>query len=55
MRTMDRFAEELSKHDAEAGDPGGKVSRVSKALGIEVNYGRALLQRIRNELGDQAR
>lgn len=51
---LDRFAELLSEHDAEAGDPGGNVRAVAKTMGISYGYARVMLQRLCAIFGDQA-
>lgn len=51
----DRFAEELSKHNLETGDPGGDVVACARRLGIKPQNANAMLQRIRRKLGPQAR
>lgn len=55
QRGIDRFAEALSKHDAEAGNPGGSVPEVSAQLGLSPVEGNEMLQRIKRALGPQAR
>jgi hypothetical protein len=61
---LDRFAELLSEHwdedDVKAGlakraDPGGKAAYCAIKMGLSPSTGNGLLQRIRRELGDQAR
>jgi hypothetical protein len=54
MDATERFAELLSEHDLETGDPGGDVGRVSRRMGISPKNGNAMLQRIRRKLGPQA-
>jgi hypothetical protein len=52
--TIDRFAQLLSEHDLETGDRGGDVRACSQRLGVKVQAGHAMLQRIRRGLGPQA-
>jgi hypothetical protein len=52
---MMRFAEALSEHDAEAGDPGGNITAVANKLGMTPRDANAMMQRLRRELGPQAR
>ena len=54
LDALDRFAEELSKHDIESGDEGGNVRECSRRLGLRPTQGQAMLQRIRKRLGPQA-
>lgn len=49
-----RFAELLSQHDLETGDPGGNVVKCSQRMGLKPQQGNAILQRIRRGLGPQA-
>lgn len=51
---LDRFAEELSKHDTETGDKGGNVRSCARRAGCNAAQGNAMLQRIRKRLGWQA-
>lgn len=51
---LDRFAEELSRHDSETGDPGGDVRASAIRAGCQPAQGGAMLQRIRKRLGWQA-
>lgn len=46
-RTIERFAEALAEH--------GKTNEAAQAIGITKDYARALLARIRAQLGEQAR
>lgn len=61
---MAKFAEELSKHtdaaDIEAGrgtvlNPGGRVAEVCERLGLTPKEGAAMLQRLKRDLGGQAK
>ena len=51
---LDRFAEELSKHDLDSGDHGGDVRSSAQRCGCKAAQGSAMLQRIRKRLGWQA-
>lgn len=51
---LDRFAEELSKHDLATGDPGGDARVAARRAGCKAAQGNAMLQRIRKRLGWQA-
>jgi hypothetical protein len=51
---LDRFAEELSKHDLTTGDLGGDVRESATRCGCKSTQGAAMLQRIRKRLGWQA-
>lgn len=44
---IERFAELLSEHDVEAGDPGGNVAACARRMGLKPAQGNAMLQRIR--------
>lgn len=54
-RPLDQFAELLSRHSIEAGDTGGRVADAALRMGITVRAAGAMLQRLRKELGAQAR
>lgn len=51
---LDRFAEELSRHDLATGDEGGDVRASARRCGCKAAQGNAMLQRIRKRLGWQA-
>jgi len=55
MTKTDRFAEELSKHDLETGDEGGRVAECARRLGLTPTQGNTIMQNIRRRLGPQAR
>lgn len=52
---LDRFAELLSRHDLESGDPGGSITLVASQIGIPTSTGYQMFRRIRERLGPQAR
>ena len=52
---IDRFADELAKHDLAAGDRGGSVPKCSRRLGLTPTQGNTVMQNIRRGLGPQAR
>jgi len=54
MGALDRFAEELSKHDLETGDQGGNAGECAIRLGYRRTQGNAMLQRVRKAMGYQA-
>lgn len=63
-RTIDQFAERLSEHtdaaDIAAGrglrlDPGGDVRVAARFAGCDAASGNGMLQRLRRDLGPQAR
>jgi len=51
---LDRFAEELAKHDTVTGDLGGDVRVAATRAGCKAQQGNAMLQRLRKKLGWQA-
>lgn len=55
IRQIDRFAELLSEHDADAGNRGGHVADCARRMGISPAQGNGILQRMRRDLGPQAR
>lgn len=53
LRQIDRFAELLA---ASAGTPiDGNVAAIARRMGQDASYGNAMMQRIRRDLGPQAR
>lgn len=53
IRQIDRFAELLAKT---AGTPDdGNVAKVARRMGLDPGTGNGMLQRLRRDLGDQAR
>ncbi len=52
---LDRFAEELARHDLSTGDHGGDVRAAAIRAGCKAQQGQAMLQRLRKRIGWQAR
>lgn len=57
MRQIDRFAELLAEHDAFAKPPkkGGQAAACALKMGLSPLTGNSMLQRIRRQLGWQAK
>lgn len=53
IRQIDRFAEALARSAGTLAD--GNVAQAARAIGLSGNNGNAMLQRLRRDLGDQAR
>lgn len=52
---LEAFAEAIADHDAEAGRPGGDLVAVAYKLRISVQHADMLFDRLRRDLGKQAR
>lgn len=53
MRQIDRFAELLAQHGP--GDTGGHVGKCAERMGLSREEGNSILQKMRKDLGWQAR
>lgn len=55
IRQIDRFAELIAEHDIATGDRGGDPRKAARRMGLDPARGNSLLQRLRQDLGPQAR